>query len=217
MASLIAAIAVIAALGVAATGASAKVASTQATGCANGISDRINGRTVCIRPGGKCIAAHNGKYRARNFNCVNGRLRRYTPPEPQPTPPPPPPVAAAMPGHYEGRTSQNEIIKLDVQPGGVSATGLDIHTVNESCNPSGGRWGGFTSSATYAITTDGTLTIDTPTVWTNGGTTAGRFTLRAAFTGIVLTGNLTSTTTLTPQGTPTSCSSGLVTFTAMRQ
>jgi hypothetical protein len=48
--------------------------------CTNGVSDRINGRTVCIRVGGKCVAAHNARYRARGFACVNGRLRRVAKP-----------------------------------------------------------------------------------------------------------------------------------------
>jgi hypothetical protein len=47
-----------------------------ANGCTNGVSDRINGRVVCIHVGGKCVAAHNAKYRARGYTCVNGRLRR---------------------------------------------------------------------------------------------------------------------------------------------
>jgi hypothetical protein len=44
--------------------------------CTNGVSDRISGRVVCIHVGGKCVAAHNAKYRARGCACVNGRLRR---------------------------------------------------------------------------------------------------------------------------------------------
>ena len=50
--------------------------------CTNGVSDRINGRVVCIHVGGKCLAAHNAKYRARGFTCVNGRLRRVAKPKP---------------------------------------------------------------------------------------------------------------------------------------
>jgi uncharacterized Zn-binding protein involved in type VI secretion len=48
--------------------------------CTNGVSDRINGRVVCIHVGGKCVAAHNAKYRARGYACVNGRLRRIVKP-----------------------------------------------------------------------------------------------------------------------------------------
>jgi hypothetical protein len=44
--------------------------------CTNGVSDRIGGRVVCIHLGGKCLAAHNARYRARGYTCVNGRLRR---------------------------------------------------------------------------------------------------------------------------------------------
>jgi hypothetical protein len=50
--------------------------------CTNGVSDRIRGRVVCIHVGGKCVAAHNAKYRARGFTCLNGRLRRITKPKP---------------------------------------------------------------------------------------------------------------------------------------
>jgi len=48
--------------------------------CTNGVSDRIGKRVVCIHVGGKCVAAHNAKYRARGFTCVNGRLRRIVKP-----------------------------------------------------------------------------------------------------------------------------------------
>lgn len=61
----------------AAVSASAPAASVwRTTRCSNGVSDRINGRAVCIHVGGKCVAAHNTKYRARGYTCVNGRLRR---------------------------------------------------------------------------------------------------------------------------------------------
>lgn len=46
--------------------------------CTNGVSDRIRGRVVCIHVGGKCVAAHNARYRTRGYTCVNGRLRRMT-------------------------------------------------------------------------------------------------------------------------------------------
>jgi Calx-beta domain-containing protein len=48
----------------------------QTARCTNGVSDRINGRVVCIHVGGRCVSAHNAKYRARGYACVNGRLRR---------------------------------------------------------------------------------------------------------------------------------------------
>jgi hypothetical protein len=48
--------------------------------CTNGVSDRVNGHAVCIRVGGRCAAAHNARYRARGYTCVNGRLRRIAKP-----------------------------------------------------------------------------------------------------------------------------------------
>jgi Calx-beta domain-containing protein len=53
---------------------------TTAAACSNGVADRIGGRAVCIHVGGKCVAAHNAKYRARGFTCVKGRLRRIVKP-----------------------------------------------------------------------------------------------------------------------------------------
>src|SRR3954454_3427791 len=59
-----------------AAGTSAHVRPAAAARCVSGVSDRMAGRTVCIHVGGRCLASHNGKYRARGFTCVNGRLRR---------------------------------------------------------------------------------------------------------------------------------------------
>jgi hypothetical protein len=58
----------------------AAVRPVTATRCSNGVADRVNGRAVCIHAGGKCVAAHNAKYRAKGYACVNGRLRRATKP-----------------------------------------------------------------------------------------------------------------------------------------
>lgn len=56
--------------------------------CRNGVADRLAGRTVCIHVGGKCVAAHNARYRRRGYTCVKGRLRRYAPRAPVPPPAP---------------------------------------------------------------------------------------------------------------------------------
>lgn len=48
--------------------------------CTNGVPDRVNGHAVCIHVGGRCLAAHNARYRARGYRCVNGRLRRIAKP-----------------------------------------------------------------------------------------------------------------------------------------
>src|SRR5215210_6067059 len=77
-ASLLLLAAAVAAAAPAATSGPATTAA--ANRCTNGVSDRIKGRVVCIHVGGKCVAAHNAKYRARGFTCVNGRLRRIVKP-----------------------------------------------------------------------------------------------------------------------------------------
>jgi hypothetical protein len=61
----------------ASTASSARTAPSSASArCTNGVSDRIARKVVCIHAGGRCLAAHNAKYRAHGFTCVNGRLRR---------------------------------------------------------------------------------------------------------------------------------------------
>jgi hypothetical protein len=204
-----------------ASAAPAGVRPAAAAKCTNGVSDRIKGKTVCIHVGGKCLAAHNAKYRAKGYTCVSGRLRRSTKPapSPQPTPPPPPPAPPALPGHYEGRTSQNEIIMLDVRPDGASLTGLNIHTVNRSCNPGQGWWGPFGVTGVIPIASGGTWTLELPYTFgfSDGTTGTGHMSMKGAFSGTTLTGDFTDTSSFTYQGTPFSCSTKVVTFTASRQ
>jgi hypothetical protein len=205
-------------LSVSATPAGAKPVA--ASRCTNGVSDRIKGKVVCIHVGGKCLAAHNAKYRAKGYTCTSGRLRRYTKPTPAPPPPPtPPPAPPATPGHYEGRTSQNEIIKLDVRSDGASLTALSIHTVNRSCNPGPGWYGPFDVTGVIRIVSDGTWTLDLPYTFgfSDGTTGNGHMVMHGAFSGVTLTGNFTDTSNFVYQGTPFSCSSSVVTFTASRQ
>jgi Raf kinase inhibitor-like YbhB/YbcL family protein len=68
------------------------------TACAKGsVAARIGGKTVCLRVGSACKAAHNRVYKKHGFTCVAGRLRR-TPkpstPTPTPTPAEPSPAPA---------------------------------------------------------------------------------------------------------------------------
>ena len=78
MSRTLALLGVVIAVALAASSASSarSLPSSASTRCTNGVSDRIGRKVVCIHTGGKCLAAHNAKYRARGFTCVNGRLRR---------------------------------------------------------------------------------------------------------------------------------------------
>ncbi len=74
------------------------------------------------------------------------------------TPPPPPP--AAVPGHYDGRTSQNEIFAFDVSADGRGITGLRTGQINESCEPPDYYLsGGNLSDWSGPVALDGTFTM----------------------------------------------------------
>jgi hypothetical protein len=139
------------------------------------------------------------------------------PPPPAAPPAPPPPPAAA--GHYVGKTSQLEEIQLDVTSSGRGVTGFTVHTINESCDPyGGGIWGGAELTGTIPIRDDGTFDADASgTITFDDGTTADEhLTLHGAFTGGTATGTFTDRTSFSYQGTPITCSSGVVTWTVTK-
>lgn len=81
------------------------------------------------------------------------------------TPTPPAPVPTATPGHYEGKTADNELFAFDVSSDSATLTNLRTGQMNQSCAPPtitlfGGnlnfpgpyaidRDGGFTLSSTF--------------------------------------------------------------------
>jgi hypothetical protein len=86
--------------------------------------------------------------------------------EPPPTPPPPP---AAVPGHYEGHTQDNEIFSFDVSADGLQITGLQTGQINQSCYPpdyyiSAGNlrdWSGpVARDGTFTFVAEGPTTVD---------------------------------------------------------
>lgn len=121
--------------------------------------------------------------RAGKKTTVLGKSRTigvtWATPEPQPTPepteppapptPPAPPAPAATPGHYEGRTSQNEIFAFDVSADGGRITGLHTGQINESCDPpdyylSGGNLNGWAGpvgrDGSFVMSYDGPWKVD---------------------------------------------------------
>ena len=102
---------------------------TAAQRCTNGVSDRINGRVVCIHVGGKCLASHNAKYRARGFTCVNGRLRRIAKPKPKAKPAISVGDASAAEGN-SGATTLSVPVTLSVAT--TSPVTVDYATANGS-------------------------------------------------------------------------------------
>lgn len=101
LALAVVALAIVAALGTAATSRSA------ASACKRGsVAARIGGKRVCLRAGMRCKKRYERQYRKHGFRCQAGRLRkvkRHAPAPPPPPPPPPPPIGTVIPvGHPLG-------------------------------------------------------------------------------------------------------------------
>ena len=91
--------------------------------CTNGVSDRIRGRVVCIHVGGKCVAAHNAKYRGRGFTCLNGRLRRITKPKPA--------ISIGDASVAEGNAGTTTLsVPVSLSAAGTSTVTVDYATAN---------------------------------------------------------------------------------------
>jgi hypothetical protein len=86
---------------------------------------------------------------------------------PAPAPTPPAQVATFQPGHYVGRTSQNESFAFDISSDGTQLMNLVTGQINQSCQPIrlnlyGGNlnWGGYVQR----VSGDGSFAIDS--TWT---------------------------------------------------
>ena len=138
--------------------------------------------------------------------------------EPAPPPPPPPPPPAAVPGHYDGHTQDNEIFSFDVSADGLRITGLQTGQINQSCNPpdyyiSAGNlrnWSGpVARDGTFTFTSEGSTTVD--------GEPA---TSKIKITGLVAQGKASGTIrvdlTWTHGGTTYACTNGDQTWSAAK-
>jgi hypothetical protein len=184
----------------------------------------IGGKHKCLKVGQACAARYQAAYKKYGFVCTGGHLRKRTaPPPPPPSPPPPPPSAPppppATPGHYSGRTSQNEIFEFDVNAAGTRLAGLKTGQINQSCTPGaylyGGRWN--LGSSGVSINADGSFKIEfdfNGTVGTDPST--GHFAVDGHFNGATAQGTFTERTNFTHDGVSYSCSSGQQTWTASK-
>lgn len=188
----------------------------------------IAGKFKCLRVGQRCKTKYQAAYKKYGFTCVAGRLRRYRPAPPnppappEPPAPPPPPQPVALPGHYQGLTSQLTTFEFDVTDG-FHVTGIKTGQINEGCTPPGHIYGNIYNFGTYTLplASDGAFTLDYPhqsfidfpdaRVDTNA-----RLTITGHVLGSSATGNLELSVTFVYQGTPYSCGSGLQTWTATR-
>ncbi len=127
----------------------------------------------------------------------------------------------AVPGHYSGKTSQNETFDFDVTSTGTAVTGLRTGQINQSCSPAGTISGGRIDfgSQPFPIAQDGSFSIDviaSGTVSGGGETapTATRIQIAGRFSGQSASGTLLKVITFTLFGTDYSCTSNQQTWNA---
>ncbi len=141
--------------------------------------------------------------------------------KPTPTAPPIPPAPApppAAPGHYDGRTSQNEIFAFDVSANGTSITGLHTGQINQSCNPPDYYLsGGYLNNWSGPIQRDGSFTLGYNGPGTVGGNAATfTITIVGHFGTGTASGTIRDDVSWTQNGTAYNCSSGDQTWSATK-
>ena len=135
------------------------------------------------------------------------------------TPPAPPPPPAVAGGHYEGKTSQNELFAFDVAADGKRY--MDLHTgqINQSCEPpdyyiSGGNLRGWSGP----IAADGSFVISSEYPSTvNGEPATTKLDLTGHFSGTTASGTFRKVLVWpASKGTTYTCSSGDQTWSAAK-
>ena len=136
-----------------------------------------------------------------------------------PPPPPPPPTPAATPGHYEGKTADNELFAFDIGATGLTLTNLQTGQINEHCEPplylSGGN---LRAGGPYPVAFDGAFTISgSITGSVDGSPSTENVTITGHVTGGSASGTYREETSLTLQnGTGYNCTTGDQTWTAAK-
>lgn len=126
----------------------------------------------------------------------------------------------AVPGHYEGRTSQNETFRFDVAPDGRTLTGLTTGQINQSCEPYWNLGAGNVRDWKGSIDLSGKLLVHQAGNWLvyESPPTPGTYDL--TFAGRVAdglaSGTLRFNSTFTRDGTAHTCTSGDQTWTATK-
>jgi Calx-beta domain/RTX calcium-binding nonapeptide repeat (4 copies) len=123
----------------------------------------------------------------------------------------------AMPGHYKGTDSQNELFEFDVTADGAGVTGIRTGQVNESCSPGGSLSGGNLDfgSDVYPISAEGYFSATGVFVFVVSGAPAiDTVTITGKFSGASASGTFLSNTVFTLGGTHYSCTSGNQTWNA---
>ncbi|MGE5273488.1 MAG: hypothetical protein ACM3QU_06980 [Verrucomicrobiota bacterium] len=133
-------------------------------------------------------------------------------------PAPPPPLPPATPGHYQGRSSFNEIFDFDVSADGRTVVNLQTGQVNESCTPPAHISGGnLNAPGPYPIAADGSFSISgTIPIAIDNTTGSRKIVVTGRFTGATATGAIRTDTTFTLDGTGYTCTSGDQTWSASK-
>lgn len=122
----------------------------------------------------------------------------------------------ATPGHYEGRSSQNELFAFDVTADGRQVANLRTGQINGSCPDGANTWGGNLSvPGPWPITAGRTFSISIPNEkhTVNGEPATRSITINGTFSGTTATGTLLVDIDWPPHGR---CTSGNQTWTVPR-
>jgi len=201
---------------VAATAQAAGAPAATGVACKRGsVAAIVGGVRVCLRAGQKCLARYERIYQAKGFHCAAGHLQKAA----HRSPPPPPPTPHARPGHYQGRTSQNEAWNFDVTPDGTGLVNLTTGQINESCTPPSYLSGGNLNFGAYRINiaANGSFSV-TVTLPGNVGGAPSHATVKITgqFSNGLAIGTFVETETFTYQGTAYGCTSNPQTWTASK-
>jgi hypothetical protein len=211
------------------TGKGRLVSSPRGLDCSRTCSARFrHGTTVRLTPiaadgwelsrwSGVCKGSRSCSVKLTDAKVVLVTFKRIPPPAPPAPPPPAPPAPAAKPGHFTGKTSDNELWAFDIAPDGLSLAGLRTGQLNESCNPpdfylSGGEQ---TLPGPFKVARDGSFTINLSTSTSiDGEPGTDTFVITGQISGGVATGTYRDDTTFSSGGTAYSCTTGNQTWSA---
>lgn len=128
-------------------------------------------------------------------------------------------MPAAVPGHYEGKTADNELFAFDIGPDGLTLTNLRTGQMNQHCEPSGDlSEGNIEGDGPYEVALDGSFTITGSfTSMVDTSPSQNNVTFTGHVSGGQAFGTYREDTSFTlPNGTGYACTTGDQTWTAAK-
>lgn len=137
---------------------------------------------------------------------------------PPPPPPPPPAPPAATPGHYTGKTADNELFAFDIGADGLSLSSLQTGQMNESCNPPGSLSGGnIRAAGPFPVAKDGSFTLTGSFVSVVGSSASqNTITITGHVSAGIASGTYKEDTLFAANGVNFSCTTGQQSWTASK-